>query len=91
MTGHVAYSLPAGAAAAGLHVPADAVVAAPDNTAFVWLFDAQSGTVQQRPVTLGELSGDRVLVTSGLAVGERIAVSGVHTLSDGFPVHALED
>ncbi|VDK92312.1 efflux RND transporter periplasmic adaptor subunit [Pseudomonas aeruginosa] len=91
MTGHVAYSLPAGAASAGLHVPADAVVAAPDNTPFVWLFDAQSGTVRQRPVTLGELSGDRVLVTSGLAVGDRIAVSGVHTLSDGFPVHALED
>ncbi|MCQ4312812.1 efflux RND transporter periplasmic adaptor subunit [Pseudomonas stutzeri] len=90
MTGHVAYNLPVESAAAGLHIPADAVVAAPDNAPFVWLFDAQSGTVQQRPVTLGELNGSRVLVTSGLAVGERIAVSGVHTLSDGFPVHAME-
>lgn len=91
MTGHVAYDLPAGAAAAGLHVPADAVLATPDNTPHVWLYDAQSGTVRRHPVTLGELSGASVLVTSGLEVGDRIAVSGVHTLSDGFPVHALED
>ncbi len=91
MTGHVAYDLPAGDAAVGLYIPADAVFAAPDNSPQVWRFDAQSGTVQRSPVTLGELSGDSVLVTSGLQVGDRIAVSGVHTLSDGFPVHVLEN
>jgi RND family efflux transporter MFP subunit len=91
MTGHVAYDLPAEGAAVGLHIPADAVFAAADNSPLVWRFDAQSGTVRRHPVTLGELSGDSVLVTSGLEAGDRIAVSGVHTLSDGFPVHALED
>lgn len=91
MTGHVIYSPPAENLETALLIPADAVVAAPDNTPYVWFYDAETGTVKQRAITLGELTGDSIRVTSGLEGGNRIAVSGVHTLSEGFPVHELGD
>lgn len=91
VTGHVAYEVPPEVAEPGLLIPAAAVVATPDNTPYVWLYDAEAGTVTQRGVTIGELSGDRIRVSAGLEMGDRIAVSGVHTLSEGFPVHALGD
>lgn len=91
MTGHVAYTPPPEHAAGGLLVPADAVVAAPDNSPYVWLFDAETGSVTRQSVEVGELTGNRIRVNSGLEAGDRIAVSGVHTLSEGFPVHPLEN
>lgn len=91
ITGHVLYESPPELALAGLLIPARAVVAAPDKSAFVWLFSPEAGRVMQRPIVMDELDGDSVRVTSGLEVGDRIAISGVHTLSDGFPVHALKD
>lgn len=91
MTGHVAYTPSPELAEDGLLIPADAVVAAPDNTPYVWLFDAESGMVARQPVGVGELTGNSIQVTSGLEIGNRIAVSGVHTLNEGFPVHPLED
>lgn len=91
MTGHVAYTPSPDLAEDGLLIPADAVVAAPDNTPYVWLYDAESGTVARQPVGVGELTGNSIQVTTGLEIGDRIAVSGVHTLNEGFPVHPLED
>lgn len=91
MTGHVAYTPAPEAAPAGLSIPADAVVAAPDKSPYVWLFDSQAGTVTKRSVEVGELTGDNIQVVSGLEAGDRIAVAGVHTLSEGFPVHAMEN
>lgn len=88
MTGHVAY-VPPPSQSAGMFVPAEAVIAAADNTPYVWLFDEAAGSVTSRGVKLGPILGDRVEVVSGLDEGDRIAVSGVHTLSDGFPVHAM--
>lgn len=91
MTGHVAYTHTQETALEGLAIPARAVVSAPDKSPFVWLFDSEAGTITKRGVEIGELTGDSIQVVSGLETGDRIAVSGVHTLSEGFPVHALED
>jgi RND family efflux transporter MFP subunit len=91
MTGHVAYMPPLESTQDGLLIPAGAVVAKPDSTPFVWLFDQTSGTVTDRPVEIGKLTDGSVQVLSGLERGDRIAISGVHSLTEGFPVHPLED
>ena len=49
--------------------------------AFVYVpVDGEPRTYARRPVTLGEATGDRVEVTSGLAVGETVVVDGVFAL-----------
>jgi multidrug efflux pump subunit AcrA (membrane-fusion protein) len=42
--------------------------------------------VSQREVTVGSREGDRVVVTSGIATGERIVIAGVHSLTAGQQV-----
>lgn len=91
MTGHVAYTPAPESFQGGLLVPVNAVVAASDDSPYVWLFDPESRTVTVRHIEVGELTGDSLQVLSGLEKGDRIAVSGVHSLSAGFPVHALEE
>ena len=41
---------------------------------------------RQRPIELGPLVGNDYLVTKGLAVGDRLIVSGVQKIGDGAPV-----
>jgi len=40
----------------------------------------------QKPVQLGAIQGNRYVVRSGLAAGERVVVSGVQNLADGAPI-----
>jgi len=47
----------------------------------------QQGVVaRQKPVTVGEVSGDNYVVLSGLMAGDRVIVSNVQKLGDGAPV-----
>jgi len=47
----------------------------------------QQGVVaRQKPVTLGEVSGEDYVVRGGLKAGERVIVSNVQKLGDGAPV-----
>ena len=41
---------------------------------------------RQKPVTVGEVSGENYVVLSGLMPGERVIVSNVQKLGDGVPV-----
>jgi multidrug efflux system membrane fusion protein len=43
-------------------------------------------TVASRPVTLGTTEGERVAVTKGLAVGERVVTDGADKLKEGMQV-----
>lgn len=90
MTGHVVY-LPKPESASDIYVPIDAVVGYSDNKAFVWLYDEQNRVVTKKFIQLGTVTSDRVLVESGVLKGDRIAVSGVHNLFDGYSVYPLED
>ena len=47
-------------------------------------------TVSRRPVTLGQLVGEDVVIREGLAAGETVAVSGVHQLRDGLGVRRFQ-
>ena len=41
---------------------------------------------RQKPVAVGEVSGENYVVLSGLMPGERVIVSNVQKLGDGAPV-----
>ena len=44
------------------------------------------GTVEMRPVTIGESLGTRFEVTDGLAIGEVVVIKGNERLRPGEPV-----
>jgi multidrug efflux system membrane fusion protein len=56
----------------------------------VWVI-GEDNKVKQRPVTTGDMVGDRIVITTGLAKGETIATAGVNTLEDGYLVEAVGD
>lgn len=49
-----------------------------------------TGTVQHRPVEIGERHGGRVVIESGLAAGERVIVNGLQRARPGAKVEARE-
>lgn len=67
-----------------LGVPAGAVLTRPDGTRR--LFVVEEGTAVERRITTGIEGGGWVEVTSGLAQGERVVVSGQERLRDGLAV-----
>ena len=88
MTGRVVISArpEIGLEEAGVFIPADAVLADDSNNPFVWLVDEATSAVNRRAIEVGEMSADRIRVRGGLAVGDRIAISGVSSLRDGMLV-----
>ena len=71
-------------------IPANAVFSPEAEKQMVWLVDPSAMTVSRKEVALGELSGNNVAVTGGLALGDMIAISGVHHLRDGMRVRSME-
>jgi multidrug efflux pump subunit AcrA (membrane-fusion protein) len=43
-------------------------------------------TVKKMAVTLGEVQGNEVLITSGVKAGDQVITAGVHVLTDGQKV-----
>jgi membrane fusion protein (multidrug efflux system) len=56
--------------------------------AYVWTVDA-AGHPMPAPVELGALSGNDVVVTSGLTAGARVIVDGLLKVRPGAPVNAV--
>ena len=56
----------------------------------VWIVAPDTGVVESRPVTLGELGGDQVLVTDGLRDGDTVVISGMAQLRPGMKVRRWE-
>ncbi|OJW47830.1 MAG: efflux transporter periplasmic adaptor subunit [Thiobacillus sp. 65-1059] len=52
----------------------------------VWVVDRRTRKVAPRSVRLGGLSGDRAVVTAGLAAGEWVVTAGVHKIAPGQQV-----
>lgn len=50
------------------------------------VFVVNGDTIEERIVSIGQTAGDRVEITDGLKVGERVAASGTGTLADGMRV-----
>ena len=71
----------------GLRLPTIAVMRQ-SGQAFAFVAEAEGGgsVAKQRAVTLGAIEGNDFVVTSGLAAGDRVIVSGIQKLRDGAPV-----
>jgi membrane fusion protein, multidrug efflux system len=74
-----------------LEVRKDAVVIPPlavqrgPNGLFTWVVKADN-TVEPRPITTDTTTGDRTIVSSGIAAGERVVTDGQYKLQTGSPV-----
>ena len=60
------------------------------NGSFVFVVDAD-GAVQQRMVTVGESSGDRIVISKGLNGGEQVVTDGQLLLVNGTRVRIVSD
>lgn len=57
-----------------------------DGQPQVWVVDPQTRKVAARSVQLGELSGERAAIVSGLTAGEWVVTAGVHKIAPGQEV-----
>lgn len=73
----------------GLLVPASSVAADEQGNAYAWVIDQDTMQASKVAVELGTLSGSEVRVLKGLNSGDKIAISGVHYLSEGMKVRPL--
>lgn len=55
----------------------------------VWVVDTATQKVAARSVQLGELSGDRARIASGLKAGEWVVTAGVHKIAPGQQVRLV--
>jgi len=76
---------------AGLRVPSNSVAADEGGAPFVWVIARGSMKAERRPVELGELTDDEIVVVSGIEPGEWLASSGVHQLREGMQVSRFGD
>lgn len=73
-----------------LLVPLAAVVRPPRGHGFgVWLFDPKTAKVTLRQIEPGDLSGNDLIVTAGLKVGEQIVSEGAAWLHEDETVEVL--
>lgn len=93
MIGSVALGLPATPAVQPLIVPLSAVVkSAVDSDKYALMVVERKGDVEVarlRTVELGDVTGNGVAVTQGVASGERVVVTGASLLVDGDPVRVI--
>lgn len=80
---------PAGEEPASVLIPLRAVLAGTDGTPSVWVVDPERAQVSRRPIEVGAIQGEDIVVLMGLSPGERIVTSGVNHLRDGMRVHPL--
>jgi RND family efflux transporter MFP subunit len=76
--------------ASEVSIPARAAVADDLGQPMVWIVDPDTGLVESRAVTLGELAEDQVIVTEGLNNGDTVAISGMSQLRPGMQVRPWE-
>jgi RND family efflux transporter MFP subunit len=72
-------------------VPVTAAQADENEQSYVWKVDPESMKVSKSPVELGPLTGDRVLLTSGVQKGDLVAISGVTLLREDMQVRKYDN
>ncbi|WOA30399.1 efflux RND transporter periplasmic adaptor subunit [Alloalcanivorax xenomutans] len=73
-----------------LRVPVAAVFTRDGQAgAWVWRYHPDSQTVRAQPVELGDIADAGVAIRSGVQVGDRIVIAGVHALQEGQTVREM--
>jgi multidrug efflux system membrane fusion protein len=67
-----------------LTIPSAAIQRGPDGI-FAWVV-GEGDVVQARPITSGPTTGDHTIITSGIAVGDRVVVNGQYKLRQNATV-----
>jgi membrane fusion protein, multidrug efflux system len=94
MTAQVALAAPGSAAAASsaaatqIRIPATALFHDQERPA-VWVVRPADSTLELRPVTVERYGERDVLVSAGLAAGERVVMQGVHDVTAGEKVEPI--
>ena len=65
-------------------VPVRSVQQSADGRQFVWL--AKGDKTTRQPVEVGEAQGDRIIILSGLAEGDKVIVEGYQKVSEGSEI-----
>ena len=88
MTATVAFAIPLPQAV--ITVPLQALLVEGGAT-HAWRYDPASNTVQRTRVRVGNVAGNEVVVTEGLAAGDMVVTAGAHQLKAGQKVKLLSD
>lgn len=80
-------SLTTGKSAQALSIPQPAIV---QKQGVYHVFVLEDSKAVRRPVEIGDVSGNTVIVNSGLAAGEKVITTGVNRLKDGENVRAIQ-
>ncbi len=72
-------------------IPAKAVFSDEQKNPSVWLINTDTNQVKRQPIVVGEMSGNSILVKSGLKQGDIIAASGVQQLRENMGVRKYEN
>ncbi len=92
MIGTVALGLPGTPAQPPLIVPLSAVIRATEADSYALMVVERKGDVEiahLRSVELGDVTGNGVAVTRGVAAGDRVVITGASLLVDGDPVRVI--
>ena len=65
-------------------VPVRSVQQSADGRLFVWV--CMNDRAHRRNINIGQASGDRIAVTSGLNIGDKVITAGYQKVSEGSPV-----
>ena len=71
-----------------IEIPSSALTMIADKPG-VWIVNAKDQRVQRREIAIGRYTPDSVIVTQGLASGDRVVTAGVQQLHEGQPVKLL--
>jgi len=61
-----------------------------DTEGSVFVYDAETATVEKRKIRHGGTRDNGIVVEEGLAAGDIVAVAGVSFLRDGQPVRLMD-
>lgn len=65
-------------------LPVKAIQQTTEKTLFVWV--EKDGKAQHRSITVGETSGNRIAIESGLQEGDNVIVDGYQKVGEGTPI-----
>ena len=85
-TRNVAHAPSLGGGGGRFSLPVRAVQQATDKSLFVWT--VQQGKAHRIPVSIGQTTGNRVVITNGLADGDQVIVDGYQKVGEGTPVES---